>query len=84
MSGRMNAKPLLFLAALALLLAACGPKVVISDVGKVPGAGPRAELARLINLQRREAGLAPLENHAKLAKAADAHAAAMALHIFQK
>ena len=78
MSGKMNAKPLLLLSALALLLTACGPKVVISDVGKVPGAGPRAELARLINLQRREAGLVPLEDDAKLAKAADAHAAAMA------
>jgi len=78
MSGKMNAKPLLLLSALALLLTACGPKVVISEVGKVPGAGPRAELARLINLQRREAGLVPLEADAKLAKAADAHAAAMA------
>lgn len=63
---------------MSLLLAGCGPKVVISNEGKVPGAGPRAELTRLINLQRREAGLAPLEANAKLARAADAHAAAMA------
>lgn len=79
MSGKPILKPLVVLAAL-LLLAACGggPKVVISDEGKVPGAGPRAEMVRLINLQRSRAGLPLLEAEAKLAKAADTHAAAMA------
>jgi uncharacterized protein YkwD len=79
MSGKPILKPLLALAAL-FLLAACGggPKVVISDAGKVPGAGPRAEMVRLINLQRSKAGLPLLEAEAKLAKAANTHAGAMA------
>jgi uncharacterized protein YkwD len=79
MLGKAIAKSLLVLAGL-LLLAACGggPKVEISDEGKVPGAGPRAELVRLINLQRKKAGLLPLDADAKLTKAADAHATAMA------
>ena len=79
MSGKSIAKPFVALAVL-LFLAACGggPKVVISDEGKAPGAGPRAEMLRLINLQRRKAGLAPFEADAKLAKAANAHAVAMA------
>lgn len=79
MSGKSIVKPLMALAGL-LLLAACGggPKVVISDEGTVPGAGPRGELVRLINLQRSKAGLVPFEADAKLAKAANAHAVAMA------
>jgi uncharacterized protein YkwD len=79
MLGKTIAKPLLALAGL-LLLAACGggPKVVISDEGAVPGAGPRGELVRLINLQRSKAGLVSFEADAKLAKAARAHAVAMA------
>lgn len=80
MSGKIIAKPFMALAALSLLLAACGgaPKVVISDVGKAPGAGPRAEMVRLINLQRNKAGLPLYESGPKLAKAVDAHAGAMA------
>ncbi len=77
MSGKPIVKPLLALTAL-LLLAACGPKVVITDEGKVPGAGPQAEMVRLINLQRRKAGLDPLDSEPKLATAAAAHAVAMA------
>lgn len=62
-----------------LALAACGgPRVHISDEGKVPGAGPDAELVRLINLQRREAGLPPLETDRRLQSAARDHAGAMA------
>lgn len=77
--GKTIAIPLLALAVL-LLLAACGggQRAVITDEGKVAGAGPRAEMVRLINLQRKKAGLPALEADAKLAKAADAHAAAMA------
>ena len=84
MTGRIVARPLRAGAALlllaAMLLSACGggPRVVISDEGKVPGAGPRAEMVRLINLQRKAAGLAPLQADAGLAKAAAAHAGAMA------
>ncbi len=76
MSGKLTARTLLALA--VLLLAACGPKEEISGEGKVAGAGPRAEMVRLINLQRSKAGLAPFEIDAKLAKAANTHAAAMA------
>lgn len=75
----MSRKSILMPLAIAgLLLAACGPKVHMSNEGKVPGAGRQAELVRLINLQRRKAGLAPLEADAKLSKAAAAHAGAMA------
>lgn len=77
MSPKSIVKPLLVMTAL-LSLAACGPKLVISDDGRVPGAGPRAELVRLINLQRKEAGLAPLRADAKLGRAATDHAGAMA------
>lgn len=71
---------LLSLAMAGLLgLAACGgPRVHITDEGKVPGAGREAELVRLINLQRKKAGLAPLEADGRLATAAQAHAGAMA------
>jgi uncharacterized protein YkwD len=76
MPAKPTVKPLLALA--ALLLAACGPKVEISDQGKVAGAGPPAEMVRLINLQRGKAGLVPLAVDAKLATAATDHAVAMA------
>lgn len=77
MSGKIFATPFM---ALSLLLAACGgaPKAVISDVGKVPGAEPRAEMIRLVNLQRNKAGLPLYESDPRLAKAANAHAVAMA------
>jgi uncharacterized protein YkwD len=73
------AKPLLALAVL-LPLAACGggQTAEVSDEGKVAGAGPRAEMVRLINLQRKKAGIPPLTLDAKLAAAADAHATVMA------
>lgn len=76
----MSGKPILipFMALAALLLASCGPKVEISNAGKVPGAGPRAELVRLINLQRKKAGISLLKADARLAKATAAHAGAMA------
>jgi uncharacterized protein YkwD len=61
-----------------LLLAACGPRVHISNEGKVAGATAQQDLVRLINLQRTKAGLPPLEADARLAKAAGAHAGAMA------
>ena len=61
-----------------LLLAACGPRVHVSGEGKVPGATAQQDLVRLINLQRKKAGLSPLEADARLAKASGAHAGAMA------
>ncbi len=61
-----------------LLLGACGPKVHISNEGKVAGATAQQDLVRLINLQRKKAGMSPLEADARLAKATGAHAGAMA------
>ena len=76
MFRRIIAPPLAVLC--LLLLAACGPKVHVSDEGRVPGASASDDLVRLINLQRSKAGLAPLEADSRLARAADDHAAAMA------
>jgi len=78
MHAKPTLKPLLALA--ALLLTACVPRVEVSDEGKVAGAGPRAEMVRLINLQRSKAGLAPLALDERVASAVTAHAGAMARH----
>jgi uncharacterized protein YkwD len=59
-------------------MAACGPRVHISDEGRVPGASPADELVRLINLQRSRAGLVPFPSNSMLAKAARNHAGIMA------
>lgn len=79
MSVKFTAKVIPLLA--ALLLAACvAPQFVNSTAGKHPGAEPGAEVARLVNLQRKKAGLPPLRVNSHLKEATATHAGAMARH----
>lgn len=85
MRGKLIAKAVAFMA--ALLLAACVVRVGDTS-GETPGAsmpaaaaaGHGAEVVRLVNLERKKAGLPALRAESQVAAASATHAGAMAKH----